>query len=212
MPEPLPQYKRRRLVTRVLGDAVSQFGFCHHAGAYFSRPRGPLLDAFFFQFSRSNFRFSITCGIDAPNLLLQIRGNAALGLESKYPSLTISRQITESDEFGCKYEDHIRNSAAKITTIFSTDVIPWLDNFHSSGDILAAYHRLEIGTDCPVESDAARKVVRWTIYGLMLYNNGRSSEAEPWLNCALQQWTASQKSADHEIEWARIIRSTGVGT
>ena len=212
MPDPLTQNKRRRQLTKAIGDAVSQFTFCHHAGAYFSRPRGALLDAFFFQFSRSNFRFSLTCGIDAPDLLPQIRGNATLGLESKTPSLTISRQIAEPDEFGCKYEEHIRNSAAKITPIFSNDVIPWLDNFQHSDDVLAAYHRQEIGTDCPIESDAARKVVRWTVYGLMLYNSGRSSDAEPWLSCSLQQWTVSQKPSVHELEWARIIRSTGVGT
>lgn len=212
MPEQLTQAKRRRLLTRSLDDAVSQFGFRHHAGPYFSRERNALLDAFFYQFSRSNFRFKLKYGVGAPESLKQIRENATLNLDSRNPSLTISPHVIEQHDFGCKYEEHILSSTDKIAEFFSATVLPWLDRFQTSDDVIAEYHRLHIGTARPDETDAAQKVLRWTVYGLMLYNCGNRHDSVPWLEAALQQWSSQIKPTADEQEWVRIIASTGVGT
>ena len=212
MPEQLTQAKRRRQLTRSLDDVASPFGFHHHAGPYFSRTRDALVDAFFFQFSRSNFRFSIAYGVDAPALLKQLQGNSLLNLDSKYPNLTISPHVIDGNEFGCKYEEHILSSSEKIDEYFSTTVVPWLDRFQTADDVIAEYHRLNIGTEDPIATDAARMVLRWTVYGLMLYNHGHQRDSVSWLEAALQQWSSSRKPTDNEQEWARILTSIGIGT
>jgi hypothetical protein len=212
MPEQLTQAKRRRLLTRSLEDAVSQFGFRYHAGSYFSRERNLIVDAFSYQFSRSNFRFNVIYGVSAPDSLKQIRDNAILNLDSKYPALTISPLVDEQNEFGCKYEEHILSAADKIAGFFSATVVPWLHRFQTPDDIIAEYHRVHIGTERPDATDAPQKVLRWTVYGLMIYNSGKRHDSVHWLEAALQHWSSRTKPTAEEQEWVRIITSTGVGT
>ena len=212
MPEKLTQPKRQRLLTRSLDDVVSQFGFHHHAGPYFSRTRNALVDAFFFQFTRSNFRFSITYGVGSPALLKQLQNNTTLNLDSKYPDLTISPHVIDGNEFGCKYEEHILNSTNKIDDFFSTIVLPWLDRYQTTDDVIAEYHQRHIRTERPVGTEATRLVLRWTVYGLMLYNHGQRHDSVSWLEAALQQWSSNSKPTDNEKEWVRILNSIGIGT
>ena len=208
----LDQRKRRRLLTLELADAVKPFGFSHCGDSYFSRERNDLVDAFFFQFTRTNFRFCIAYGIDGPKLLPEIRENSVLGLDSGNPSLLISCWLADQEDFGCKYEDHIKNSGIKVKGRFQKEAIPWFNRFQTAEDIITEYHRKEIRSDAPVTTDAPHLVLRWTIYGLMLYNIGRSNEARPWLDCAYKQWSNTTKPTEHETEWCRIIASTEDGT
>ena len=207
------QNKRRRLLIQELSKVTGRFGFTHHSGAYFSRKRNDVVDAFFFQFTRSNFRFYLTYVTDAPTLLPQhLRDNATLGLDSNTPSFAISQRLDECTDFGCKYEEHIHNSCVKIADGFETQTIPWFERFQTPNDIIVEYHHREIRSETPTKSDSARMVLRWTVYGLMLHNIGRSSDARTWLECARVQWASSEKQTEQETEWIRIIDSTGIGT
>lgn len=63
----LDNRKRRRLLVRELTGAVTPFGFSHQRGPYFVRERNGLVDAFFFQLTRTNNQFVIAYGVDAPD-------------------------------------------------------------------------------------------------------------------------------------------------
>ena len=209
-PSQLTAAKRRRLLTRALLSAVKPLGFSHHAGPYFSRSRGDIVDAFFFQISRSQFRFCIAYGVSVPSLLPQIYESEILNPEPQFPSLTLSRWLNRQEDFGCKYEDHIHNSEMKVRDRFESEAEPWFTTFKTPHDISREYHRTEVRTKTPVRSEADRSVVRWTVYGLMLHNLGKTNAAHEWLDAAGDAW--SNRNSKNSAEWLRIISTVVQGS
>ncbi len=208
---PIDTRKRRRILIQQLSKVVEPFCFRPCGGSYFGRERDQIVDAFFFQLSRSNYRFHIVYGVDTPALSTQIKSSEVLGLNSGYPSLTISRYLGDRGDFGCKYEEHIKTNALKVADCFASEALTWFDRFQTPNDIIATYHKTEIQSDLPIATDAPRKVLHWTIYGLMLFNSGRRVEAKSWLTSAFDHWSSRKRLTKTDKEWIRIINSTGIG-
>lgn len=198
--------KRRRLIVATLTEALKPLEFRHHHGDYFSRPRGPLLDAFFYQFSRSNGRFTITYGIDAPDILGTLR--RMFDVDSRTPSLWVSRSADRLGDYGCRHEDHILNCGDKVRADLESRAIPWFSTITTIEDFVEAYRRYEIGMDAPMSPPPPGVELRWGIFGMMLAEAKDRTNAVRWLDAAANAWTNRSPGTDEQAKWIHIINST----
>ncbi|MEM6654804.1 MAG: hypothetical protein AAF596_03290 [Planctomycetota bacterium] len=199
--------KRRKLIIDAITEAVSDLGFKHHLGEYFSRCRGGLADCFFFQQSRSQFRFEVIYGIDAPSILTRLSQSRVLNPENDKPRLTLAPRISRLGPYGCKHEEHVQNSGRKVKSDLESHAIPWLEQVETVEDLVEAYRVKEIADDKPTGVPAAGRMIKWSIYGMMLVDSGKKTPAIPWLDGAENAWASSQPS-DERSEWLSLIEAT----
>jgi hypothetical protein len=199
--------KRRRMIESSLSDAVSSVAFHHHHDSYFSRVRGPILDVFFFQFTRSNGQFTIRYGIDAPGLLGSLRGNKILGFDSQTPCLWVSRNNDQLGPYGCKHEDHIANCGSKVKADLESCAFPWFDTVVSISDFVGIYRQSEVRPDSPITPLPPGAELKCGIYGMMLAELHDKQSAQPWLDAALEGWRTTSPPTDAQAEWVRLITS-----
>lgn len=197
--------KRRRLIEASLSEALSSVGFHHHHDSYFSRPRGPLLDVFFFQFTRSNGQFTIRYGIDSPCLLGSLRRNTILGSDPQSPCLWVSQNTDQLGPYGCKHEDHIANCGSKAKSDLESRAFPWFDTVTTISDFVSIYLQCEVRLDSPIIPLPPGAELKCGIYGMMLAEMHDKESARPWLDAALEGWSTTSPSTDAKAEWVRLI-------
>lgn len=205
----MDQRKRKRLLDKYLGEACNHLGFEPHSTNYFTRMRGPLQDAFFYQQTRTNGQYYITYGIDCPNLLSDLRASAILSL-SNHPTLLITPMVDRLENgksYGCKHEEHIENSSKKVSIALSNEALPWWESHTSEADVIEKYRIKNVGLLEPSDELPPGKVLRWTMYGLLLHDYGNQDQARIWLFRALDAWRNRGKPTSADKEWARIIES-----
>jgi hypothetical protein len=199
--------KRRRLIESSLSDVLSSVGFHHHHDSYFSRLRGPLLDVFFFQFTRSNGQFTIRYGIDSPCLLGSLRGNEILGFDPQTPCLWVSQNTDQLGPYACKHEDHIANCGSKAKADLESRAFPWFDTVKSISDFVRIYRQSEVRLDSPITPLPPGAELKCGIYGMMLAELHDKQYARLWLDAALEGWRTTSPSTDAQAEWVRLITS-----
>lgn len=204
----IDQRKRRRLLSKILGEACAHLGFEHHSSNYFQRVRGSLQDVFFYQQTRTNGQYDITYGIDCPNLLRDLRASDVLS-PSKSPKLLISDvgRLENGRMYGCKYEEHIKSSSEKVSAALTNEAVLWWERFSSETDVIEHYRNKEVRLSEPSDELPPGGIVRWTMYGLLLHDSGKQDQAEIWLHRSLQAWLERDKSTTQDKEWVRIIES-----
>lgn len=198
--------KRRKLIIAAIAKAVEELGFHHHSGEYFIRSRGPLLDSFFFQQSRSQYQLSFTYGIDAPGLLTCLNQNKTLAPDSDKPRLWITPHLGRLGPYGCKHEEHVEKSAGKVRDDLQTIAVPWLDQIASAED-LAEYYRInEVRRAQPTAPPPLHSGLKTGVYGMMLVDTGRNEEAAAWLHNAKAAWQAVPQSVE-KAAWLSLIEA-----
>jgi hypothetical protein len=202
----MEQRKRRKLLQQSIASAVGPLRFNHHSGEYFVRDRGELTDVFFFQQTRNNNQFYISYGIDCPKLLSSTRGNITLAIPDM-PKLLISNgRLENNHSYGCKHEDHIENSAAKVASALSQEANPWLNQFETAEDLIENYRSTQIGLNSPSSNVPQNEELRWLIYGLMLHDIN-DNKSFSWLQPVLTSYKLRPKMTAQDNEWIRIIES-----
>ena len=190
-------------------------GFIHHSGEYFVRNRGELQDVFFFQQSRSNNKFYISCGIDCSRLRPGLQNNNVLVPGNKpvsddKPRLLISYgptgRLNTVTSFFCKHEDHIEKSALKVASTLSGEVESWFRRFSTAEDLTEQYRVAEVRIDSPGSEPSPPEILRWCIYGLMLDNIG-DERGQSWLQPVLSAYKSRPTKSAEDNEWIRIIES-----
>ena len=206
----MDQRKRKRLIEKWLGESCESLYFKYSGSDYFIRNRENLQDVFFYQQSRTKGQFYITYGIDCPKILNDLRGNEPLCLPET-PKLLITKdfsgRLNQGIPYVCKHEDHIEKSALKVCEDLKTEAIPWFESHLSETDVVESYRKSEIRLLEPSQDIPPGKILRWTMYGLLLHDIGEPSKASVWLERALLKWKLINKPTAQDKEWVRIIES-----
>lgn len=204
------QSKRRQLLRKILGEVCADLGFKAHSGAYFTRTRGSLQDVFFYQETRTNGQYDITYGIDCPQLLQDLRASEILS-PSKLPKLLINPgtggRLGNGKSFVCKYEEHIHSSSVKMKSTMLSESVPWWESFTTETEVIEHYRKVEVRANEPSEELHPGAILRWTLYGLLLYDSGNQAIADIWLRRSLQAWMQQDKPTESSKEWIRLIET-----
>ena len=87
------------------------------------------------------------------------------------------------------------------------EAIPWFESHLSETDVVESYRKSEIRLLEPSQDIPPGKILRWTMYGLLLHDIGEPSKASVWLERALLKWKLINKPTAQDKEWVRIIES-----
>jgi hypothetical protein len=125
MPEPDPFPKVRRHIVRLLRNGLSRFGFTQFGStAYFTRDRGPVRDAMFFQKMRSN-AITVAYGV-----------SIVPDRDEWSPGLMHACWLADQRFYIVKYESQVDQSICKMLADFEQQAIPWFGRFVTESDVM----------------------------------------------------------------------------
>jgi hypothetical protein len=121
-PDPYPKIKNA--ICKVIAEYVEPMGFQQLKNStYYFRDRRDVRDIFFFQKMRSN-AITIAYGV------------LAVPTDDNWiPGIPNGQWLARQEFYRCKNIDHVRDSISRAMADFTTEAIPWFEQFQSVGDL-----------------------------------------------------------------------------